>query len=122
MEESNNQYYYLIGAVIFIIAYFSYVKLTDNSTKAPNVDRADTIDATVVCKKFVKKRIKTPATADFGGFESDNKDIAPGMSYTVSAYVDAQNSFGANVRNDFTCKVRYEGGGTFTLVNLSFKK
>ena len=94
----------------------------DKNSKDSNEDKADAIDATVVCKKFVKDRIKTPATADFGGFESGNKDIAPGQSYTVSAYVDAQNSFGANVRNNFTCKVRYDGGGSFSLVNLSFSK
>jgi hypothetical protein len=33
-----------------------------------------------------------------------------GNKYVVRAYVDAINSFGAKLRNDYVCTVQYTGG------------
>lgn len=41
-----------------------------------------------------------------------------GKTYTVIAYVDAENSFGANVRTDYIYTVRYSHGRSYRLVDL----
>src|SRR4051812_45415971 len=62
-------------------------------------------DAKRVCEDFVKKRLKAPSTADFSAEEV----TSDGDMYTVQGDVDAQNSFGAQLRSHFTCAVRSEG-------------
>jgi hypothetical protein len=59
--------------------------------------------------RFVKARLKAPATADFSSL-SGSAAPAGDNKYVVRAYVDAQNSFGANIRNNYVCTVQYMGG------------
>jgi hypothetical protein len=72
-----------------------------------------------VCTQFVKDRLKAPATSDFAEYRDEGTSVTKtGKTYTVLGYVDAENSFGANIRTDYTCKVRYKSGRTYTLVDL----
>lgn len=65
--------------------------------------------AQVACENAVSGMLKAPSTADFSGWQrSQNSD----GSYTVTGSVDAQNSFGAMIRNQFSCKVRDKKDGT----------
>jgi hypothetical protein len=62
--------------------------------------------ATGMCRAFVKQRLKSPSTAAF----LPDAWIAERMDSTrflVRGSVDAQNSFGATLRNRFTCDLRY---------------
>lgn len=65
------------------------------------------------CKEFVKDRLKAPSTADFAVSHT-----GVGPQYHVSGTVDAENSFGAKIRSDFTCVVRDEGD-SWRLVSLT---
>jgi hypothetical protein len=61
------------------------------------------------CEGFVVKNLKAPATAVFS--EAPVTSIAgesPGP-FTIVGYVDAQNSFGANLRNHYTCTLTFDG-------------
>lgn len=73
--------------------------------------------AWVAAKLFVKEKLKAPATADFPW--SDPSFVTPlgNNRYQVVSYVDAQNSFGAKIRTNFSCIVR-EGSGTWHLENM----
>lgn len=71
-------------------------------------------DAKRVCQDFVKKRLKAPATAEFSGLLVDVAD----PEYTVTGDVDAENSFGANLRAHFTCTVR-DAGDQWSLVSVT---
>ncbi|EPY2286505.1 hypothetical protein ACTQ4P_18490 [Clostridium sporogenes] len=62
-------------------------------------------------QEVVKKSLKAPSTAkfpwNFGEYKiqeakSENKDM---VIYNVTGYVDAENSFGAKIRNNFTVKM-----------------
>lgn len=62
-------------------------------------------------QEAVKKSLKAPSTAkfpwNFGEYKiqeakSENKDM---VIYNVTGYVDAENSFGAKIRNNFTVKM-----------------
>jgi hypothetical protein len=62
--------------------------------------------AGIVCKEYVKEHLKAPSTADFQSFwERDVQDLG-NWRYRVSSHVDAQNSFGAQIRTTFTCEVQ----------------
>lgn len=50
---------------------------------------------------YVKDQLKSPSSARFPTFD-DSFVAMTGDTVEVSAYVDADNSFGANIRNNFT--------------------
>ena len=63
----------------------------------------DKYDAMEVAKAVVKEHLKSPSTAKF--CSTTNASFScDGYSWTVSGWVDAQNSFGAIIRNSFTVK------------------
>ena len=65
--------------------------------------------------------LKSPSSAEFpGGILTPYEDwnfAKDGDLYTVSSYVDSQNSFGAMIRSDFVAKFNY--GESVTLTYLS---
>lgn len=65
------------------------------------------------CKKFVKDDLKAPSTASF----ADHSVSQDGSTYTVTGQVDAENSFGAKIRNDYTCTVT-DTGDSWHLENV----
>lgn len=69
-----------------------------------------------VCKNHVLDRLKSPSTAEFGEVDVSTS----GPPYTVRGVVDAQNSFGATLRNSFSCTVtRGSSGWELVSFNLS---
>ena len=69
--------------------------------------------AWVMAQDFVKKRLVSPGSADFGGmFEQSHEDCVTDLGegrYLVRGWDDSQNRFGANLRSGFTCALRYVG-------------
>lgn len=83
----------------------------------------DAITAKVMCEGFVEDRLRAPATADFASItetQVDTVDADAGV-YEVRSHVDAQNAFGAMIRNSYTCRVRWRGDGRWVLENLEIK-
>jgi len=98
---------YAIGAVILLcIAAFVF--------PAVKGDKTDGFDAQVVCRDFVRDRLKAPSTADFS--DVDHTGSAP--TFTVTGNVDAENSFGAMLRMRFTCVVE-DAGDQWRLKSLT---
>jgi len=77
-------------------------------------DPPDGFDAQVACKSFVEDRLKSPSSADF----SNVTHSGDSPRWTVTGSVDAENSFGASLRSDWTCTVRLDGGD-FVLESLT---
>lgn len=65
------------------------------------------------CKKFVKDDLKAPSTASF----ADHTVSQDATTYTVTGGVDAENSFGAKIRNTYTCTVT-DTGDSWHLENV----
>lgn len=73
------------------------------------------------CRRFVERDLKAPSTASFQDardFTVWGTDSGP---YGVKGYVDAQNSFGAKLRIDFTCTLEKKGDD-WRLVELKTSK
>ena len=78
------------------------------SNKSPQKTTLSEFSAQAACQDVITDRLKAPSSAKFGGWQHKANG---GGSYTVSGYVDAQNSFGAPLRNHFSCAVRDNGNG-----------
>jgi hypothetical protein len=72
--------------------------------------------AITACEDKVRTQLKTPATAKFSGVQADPSDqtqAADGKGWYVTGNLDAQNSFGALVRNTWTCYAFQHGDGSW---------
>jgi hypothetical protein len=64
-----------------------------------------------IAKDFIKKQILTPSTAKFPSSDDIMVKREKGDStFYVSSYVDAQNAFGAMIRNEWRIHIWYIGG------------
>ena len=70
-------------------------------------------------KSYVENRLKSPKSADFPSYSTRFVSHS-GNQYTVSAYVNAENSFGANVRSYFTVTMT-RNGDNWENINVTFQ-
>jgi hypothetical protein len=68
-----------------------------------------------VCETFVERALKAPSTAKFSGATA----TGGGNRWTVRGAVDAENSFGAMLRMNYTCTVEHVSGENWQLVSLT---
>lgn len=90
------------AAVVGIVVISS---LTANQGTRP----IDAVDAQVNCEGRIRKMLKAPSTAEFAPFREQNIVGTGSGPYAVTGYVDAQNSFGVRLRNNYTCTVEFKG-------------
>lgn len=78
------------------------------------------LDAWVCAQNVVSESLKAPATADFPSYSGSYVKCIGDNEYRISAYVDAENSFGAKIRQNFTVVLTLtESGYTDATVNFS---
>lgn len=66
------------------------------------------INAYIAAESYVTDRLKAPSTAKFGGYDPKNVLIVGPCKFFISGYVDAQNSFGAMIRNNYYVSLEYD--------------
>ena len=119
-----------IGLSLVVLALFSRggsnnATPTAPTVKAPPPPKWDTdsgrIDAFVKSQTFMKRQLKAPSTASFPYItDSEVKVSHQGNGkFLVKAYVDAQNSFGAQIRTHYLCELQDKGDGTWSLISLN---
>lgn len=69
------------------------------------------------CKQSIKKQLKAPKTADFPFM--DFKWRKEGNAYTITSYVNAENSFGAMLKSSWICTATHNGGSEYDINNWS---
>lgn len=123
------------GAIVTILALIPKPEPLPAAPPAPaKPDTAVDLSACKIVREFVIDRLKAPAGAEFqpcwgGLFGQNGKDHAivypsrggAGTVFSVVAYVDAQNGFGAKLRNYYQAKVLYTGSN-WRLQSLTFDK
>jgi len=80
----------------------------------------DKLEARVVCRNFVKSRLKSPSTVKFPYVSPEEVLILNDDCYGIASYIDAQNAFGATTRSHFRCIVKKSEQGGWNLVSLKF--
>jgi hypothetical protein len=96
----------IVGAVV--LAVFLYGGGGSNRRTPPAPDR---VSAWVDCRSFVEQNLKAPASAVFPLSNAPGITIAhlSNGRWSVLGFVDAENSFGAVLRQDFGCQISYSG-------------
>jgi len=100
-----------------------WILTPDNSPEAQRKRAEDgaIVTVTVLCEQAVKQRLRAPATADFPFGNATNTEALGGNRYRLRSYVDAQNGFGAKLRNNFVCIAEGSGDNPagYKIVELS---
>lgn len=78
----------------------------------------DSLAAYIMSQEFVKDRLISPSTAKFPSYRDDFVTHLGDGRYLVKAYVDAENIFGAKIRNYYTVTLRYVGGNKWQLESI----
>lgn len=109
-EDKIFKYLAISLMVIFFIIVFVLLDTVTGmmpQQPTPTPEIANKYQAHKICTQFIEQLLKAPSTAQFESmFDSTYKEIS-NVQYEVWLYVDAQNSFGAMLRNDYYCKVTY---------------
>lgn len=121
-NEATEQVHYSIGKIIFaiILLFFFIIGLVDKISDISHYEKDYSQEAYTAAKFYVNKQLKAPATADYPmydkSFITHHND-----SYTVSSYVDAENSFGVEGRLYYTVTMERDGKD-WTNVNVNLRE
>lgn len=68
--------------------------------------------AFAMSKVFIKEKLKAPASASFPRLSEPDVHVTTlgGCAFTVKAYVDAQNDYGAKLRSVYSMHLTYSAG------------
>ena len=125
MNFPNQFYRYIYTAIAFISFLFLALGSTDESSSnssnsgSNSISRDDCDKPSVAyyIEQIVKERLKSPSTAKFPGYATkrDQLNCIGNDNYTITSWVDAQNSFGGVVRKNYYCKFSYNNNATTVL-------
>ncbi len=109
--ESNNKLYAWTGFLLLLVACL-VLKMLGPPSQTPGslANTGDPLDAWIMAERLVTERLKAPSTADFPSYDQSYVQYLGNDRYCISAYVDAQNGFGAKLRTDFVVIVNLRGG------------
>ena len=107
-------------AIPFLFFLLSSDSDNDPESSSPPKPAHSPSGAWRMCKVFVEKGLKAPATADFPWYSENYVTKLGGAKYRVESYVDAQNSFGAQLRTNFSCTAKWIGGSNWQQEEMSF--
>jgi hypothetical protein len=108
-------------AIVIGMYYFAMVMrmlMNSRATKAPPPISHSASAAWSVCQQFVSEWHRAPKTAEFADFSDSQSRGGQDGEYEIHSYVDAQNGFGALIRNSYLCTVRHQSGTSYQLVDL----
>lgn len=80
------------------------------------------IEAYNASQHFVTETLKSPGTTNYPGYPDSSVERIGNNTYSVSAYVDSQNSFGALIRGNWTAIVVEGDNDTWTCKDVNFTK
>ena len=102
---------FIIGMTIFAIS-----ECKKSSPKSDEEPKDESSMASIQCKEFVKERLKSPSSADFPLLDYQASVIGNNQ-YVIRSYVEAQNSFGANLKSNYVCIVKWNGQESYAIRN-----
>lgn len=74
--------------------------------------------AAIMSEGFIKDRLLAPASARFPRASAASVTKTGDCSYSVISYVDAQNGFGALIRQVYSITMTYVGNNTWRASNI----
>lgn len=86
---------------------------TNNEIQNLPLTNDDEIEIRVLTKKLVKDNLKNPSSAKFCGYDELHITKGENGTFLATGWVDATNSFGATLRNDFQVTFERKNGHMF---------
>jgi len=96
-----------------------FERLAKKSISGSNKSDDSETDAKICAKKAVEDRLKAPSTADFCSYTEMDATYLGDDRWKITGYVNAENSFGAMVRQNWTVTLTLTASG-FTDYNVTF--
>ncbi len=106
--------HFLMIAVTIVLVLFSIFAFPAYESDSIDSYGHDDASVYVIAEKQVEKQLKSPSTAKFCGI-SEASITKNENSWSVSGWVDAQNSFGATIRNNFKVKITFTSNNEYTI-------
>lgn len=97
-----------IGAIIAL-----FLMLSGGGSKPDPLTKSQS--AWYTCRQFVENRLKAPKTADFETYKAGQVAQVDPDEWKVIINVDAENSFGAMLRNKFYCHLQDKGDSWYLI-------
>ncbi|ELC8441045.1 hypothetical protein QYB59_000039 [Clostridium perfringens] len=88
-------------------------KVKDNEMKNLPLTNDEETEIRVLTKKLVKDNLKNPSSAKFCGYDELHITKGENGTFLATGWVDATNSFGATLRNDFQVTFERKNGHMF---------
>ncbi|HET8885593.1 MAG TPA: hypothetical protein VFM70_04480 [Salinimicrobium sp.] len=101
--------------LLLIFALIAFLSCSDNGKK-----EFTPLDALVMSQHFVKQKLKSPSTAEFGS-STERVTKLNDSTFMVRNYVDSQNSFGAMIRSEYACTLYFTNDATAYLIDLTIE-
>lgn len=95
----------LVGACILAVIVIGWVIFGGGSSDSEEPSPPSDFEAQRQCERWVSEQLKAPTTAAFSGQAA----VGGPAEWTVTGAVDAENSFGATIRTQWTCDIRLDG-------------
>ena len=98
-----------IGSVVLFIVFVSLLPESDEDRSSKIARECnDEITAYAYSAQFVRAGLKAPSTAEIASPSNASIEGLGDCTHLIVSYVDAQNSFGAKLRNYYFIVMRYE--------------
>lgn len=95
--------------LVLVLILFGFLAMCSGDKKPKKEESAcdDEVMAYVMTQDFVRNRLRSPRTAHFPMMAGGEVNVfkSGACEFTVSGYVDAQNAFGAEIRNRYIAVV-----------------
>lgn len=102
---------YALILIFFIVCYSMCSKCTDSISQTTPNNGIDSISlyyySREYAKEFVKSGLKSPSSAEFQD-KNIHIRLMPDSTVFIKGTVDAQNSFGSMLRNEFNIEMKWK--------------
>lgn len=106
-----------LGLIVLLGVIIALVPKTETSH-----ENTDDTAAYVMAKQFIRERLKAPGSAEFPSQVWNEGEVHKSKlengGYRVSAWVEAQNSFGAKLRTNWVCELKRESGDSWRVTGF----
>ena len=103
-----------IICLIIVLAFAGLAIFLSNKLQSKGPQEFDQFDMQTIAEKEVEERLKAPSTAKFDNIiVTEDKGV-----WVITGTVDAQNSFGAMIRNRFRVEIKDNGYPNYTVVSV----
>lgn len=119
-QKSTGRKVLAVMFTLLVLGLYVLYQKACNQPPAPPTAYDYKYSAYSLSHTFVERAIKSPATAKFNPFDTANVLTGANNKYIVKGWVDAQNSFGATLRNQYICELQMDTLDRATLISLNF--